>query len=391
MKLKTNLLRSFGAITRVDKENRIVEGYCFVNEECGDGWKLKRSSMEDATDDYLKWGATREMHRNDSAAGTANDGSNPELGVFWDDNGALFRTKVSDDAAWKKVEEGVYKGFSVGVQPLVCRGKEVQKCKWIEVSLVDRPADPDAVFMSIGRADGYNGETEFEAEFEDEEINRGAFADQIKANEKYALRRCAWELLDAILWDIQYSSEGDRAMAVRTACQEFADYIAPIIARGEFGGTDMLPRLAALAATGGTAELTRLQGANSELLTRIEKAEAEVERLALVETAHNGAIERFQAVMAKVEGETNEALIDRVETALKSPSAQDKPLKVTCTAEGIVKRVTSVNSDEEELTRRQTAINRQNEILATDWSGSSPTEKRDALRELEEIKQVLAG
>ena len=150
--------RLFVPLTRKDPATREVEGYCYVNAKVGDGWNLKRSAMEKASEDYMKFGAIREMHGS-SAAGTA-------LGVTWDDNGCLLRAKIVDDAAWKKVEEGVYKGFSVGVLPQVVRGADVDVCQWVENSLVDRPFDADATFTSISRAQGFETDAALDAEYD---------------------------------------------------------------------------------------------------------------------------------------------------------------------------------------------------------------------------------
>ncbi|MEO7716258.1 MAG: hypothetical protein ABIY70_08640 [Capsulimonas sp.] len=142
-------------ITRVDEAERIVEGYAFVNEvvDGEGGVRLKRSAMIDATADYMNWGALREMHGS-NAAGTM-------VSVVWDERGAFVRAKVVDDAAWKKVTEGVYKGFSVGVAPKVMRGLDVEKCLWGETSLVDRPKDTDAKFLCF-RAETMTDEIEID-------------------------------------------------------------------------------------------------------------------------------------------------------------------------------------------------------------------------------------
>ncbi len=123
-----------------------VEGYAFVNEVVPgeDGIRLRRDAMEAASADYMKFGALREMHGR-VAAGTV-----PTLN--WEKRGAKIRAKVVDPIARLKVEEGVYKGFSVGVQPTVMRGKDIYNCSWFETSLVDRPKDPDALFTT--RAEG---------------------------------------------------------------------------------------------------------------------------------------------------------------------------------------------------------------------------------------------
>jgi hypothetical protein len=149
----------FETIERHD-DYLIVEGYVYCNESVGGegGIRLKRSAMEEATNDYMKFGAVREMHGS-NAAGTALD-------LTWDERGAKIRAKIVDRAAREKVEEKVYKGFSVGVNPRVMRGKDVEACTWVENSLVDRPKDPDALFLY--RAEGYDPEAEIEVEVLDE-------------------------------------------------------------------------------------------------------------------------------------------------------------------------------------------------------------------------------
>lgn len=148
-------LHLFIPITRVDDEERVVEGYCFVNEvvDGEGGIRLLRSAMEAATEDYMRWGAVREMHQA-SAVGTAlADG----CGITWDEKGAKLRAKIVDEAAWRKVKEGVYRGFSLGASPKLIRGKNVEKVSWVENSLVDRPKDPSCPFTLFRREDGEEG------------------------------------------------------------------------------------------------------------------------------------------------------------------------------------------------------------------------------------------
>jgi hypothetical protein len=72
------------------------------------------------------------------------------LSVVWEgekgSERALLTAKIVDDAAWKKVKEGVYKGFSIGVIPRVMRGKDVEVCSWWDTSLIDVGKDKDAKF-----------------------------------------------------------------------------------------------------------------------------------------------------------------------------------------------------------------------------------------------------
>ena len=93
----------------------------------------------------MKWGAIRAMHQ-PVAAGKAE-------AVTWDERGCFLRAQITDDAEWAKCENGTYKGFSVGVNPVVMRGNKTETVKWIENSLVDRPFDEDASFV-IARAEG---------------------------------------------------------------------------------------------------------------------------------------------------------------------------------------------------------------------------------------------
>jgi hypothetical protein len=153
-----HLFVPFETIERRDEDGAyIVEGYAFCNEVVGGegGIRLKRSAMEAATPDYLKFGAIREMHQ-PIAAGTC-------LQATWDEKGCRLRAEIVDDAAIKKIERKVYKGFSVGVNPRdMTEDRVVEVCDWPETSLVDRPKDPDALFLH--RVEGYDPDAEVEVE-----------------------------------------------------------------------------------------------------------------------------------------------------------------------------------------------------------------------------------
>jgi len=215
--VKKNLTYWSVPIDRVDEEERIVEGYAFVNETVpGEGgMRLKRTAMEGATGDYMKWGAIREMHQ-PSAAGTA-------LSVEWDEKGARIRAKVVDDQAWKKVTERVYKAFSIGVMPTVVRGKDVEQCMWAETSLVDRPKDQDAT-LDVFRFDmpelieikpiDFSRVSDFVME-------RGKFADVADREKKHTLRSAAFSWLQGILL---WPSKNPDMTEVRGALAEFAQF-----------------------------------------------------------------------------------------------------------------------------------------------------------------------
>lgn len=239
-------------ITRVDKETREVEGYAYVNEVVpGEGGlRLTRKAMQAATEDYMQWAAIREMHQ-PSAVGKA-------LEARWDEKGLIIRAKIVDDKAWEKVEEGVYKAYSVGVKAKVMRGKDVTACDHFETSLVDRPKDKDCALFRI---DG-DEESDCEVQAEDEApepvpVERGVFADQMAKNEKATLRYAAVNLLTDLLWTVQNGDSASKETDARAIIAEFADYVCPIIARGE------MPDLTRVWDEGDDDD-------QSELLTRLE-------------------------------------------------------------------------------------------------------------------------
>lgn len=140
-----------------------VWGYASTEAVDSDGETITAAAMKAALPDYMKFGAVREMHGK-SAAGTAIEAR------VEDDGRTLFGAHIVDPVAVKKVQAGVYKGFSVG-------GKATQRdelnksiitgLSLIEVSLVDRPANPEAVFTCY-KADAADKDDEEEKPAADE-------------------------------------------------------------------------------------------------------------------------------------------------------------------------------------------------------------------------------
>ena len=119
-----------------------VWGYASSEAVDSDGETIAAEAMKAAIPDYMKFGAVREMHGS-NAAGTAI-----EINVE-DDGRTFFGAHIVDPVAVTKVKTGVYKGFSIGGS--VTARNELNKSqitglKLTEISLVDRPANPDAVF-----------------------------------------------------------------------------------------------------------------------------------------------------------------------------------------------------------------------------------------------------
>jgi phage head maturation protease len=124
-------------IQKTDDEKHLVYGYASTETIDSQGEIVEKAAIEGALDDYLKWANIREMH-NASAVGTAQEATMDHKGLY-------ICAKISDPVAWVKVKEKVYKGFSIGGSATKKVNKVIKTLKMTEISLVDRPANPDAV------------------------------------------------------------------------------------------------------------------------------------------------------------------------------------------------------------------------------------------------------
>jgi hypothetical protein len=100
-------------------------------------------AMRGALPDFFAHGtgALREMHQL-SAAGTVDEAT------FNKANQTIIEATVVDPVAIKKIQTGTYKGFSIGGKVIARDAdnrKIITKIMLNEISLVDRPANPDAV------------------------------------------------------------------------------------------------------------------------------------------------------------------------------------------------------------------------------------------------------
>jgi hypothetical protein len=97
--------------------------------------------MKAALPAYMRFGALREMHGMTAAGAT--------LSAHVDEEGVTrIEAHVVDPLAVKKVQLGVYKGFSIGGKVLArdpADRKVITKLRLSEISLVDRPCNPEAV------------------------------------------------------------------------------------------------------------------------------------------------------------------------------------------------------------------------------------------------------
>lgn len=125
----------FMPIAKVDKAKRTVSGY--ASTECldMDGETVAKTAIEAALPGYWQWRNIREMHQ-PSAVGVAQEAN-------IDDKGLYLTAKISDNDAWQKCLDGVYKGFSIGGRKLAKTGNKITKIDLVEVSIVDRPSNPE--------------------------------------------------------------------------------------------------------------------------------------------------------------------------------------------------------------------------------------------------------
>jgi HK97 family phage prohead protease len=134
-------MRLYGSLTKIDTEQRIVAGYASTEAVDAHGEIVTKAAIEAALEGYLEFSNVREMHQL-SAVGVTEEAS-------IDDRGLYIAAKITDDIAWGKVKSGTYKGFSIGGKTLARdpdNRKIITKIALNEISLVDRPSNPEARF-----------------------------------------------------------------------------------------------------------------------------------------------------------------------------------------------------------------------------------------------------
>lgn len=158
----------YAKITKRDDETRMVYGYASTEALDVQGEVVTKAAIEAALPEYLKFSNIREMHSS-SAVGVAKSAD-------IDDKGLYISAKVVDDTAWEKVKEGVYKGFSIGGKAISKVSGVIEKMRLTEISLVDRPANPECV-IDLYKADidndinKYLGEEAWDAQRAIEALN----------------------------------------------------------------------------------------------------------------------------------------------------------------------------------------------------------------------------
>jgi hypothetical protein len=138
-------MRLYGAIEKVEpQDDGTVRVHGIATSETVDdqGEIITADAIRAALPDYMRFPALREMHQL-SAAGTTLEA---EVG---DDGTTRVVAHVVDPVAVAKVKNQVYRGFSIGGRVTrrdAGNPKDITGLILSEISLVDRPANPEAVF-----------------------------------------------------------------------------------------------------------------------------------------------------------------------------------------------------------------------------------------------------
>lgn len=123
---------------RLGDGSLLVSGYASSEATDADGDVITAQAMQDALPDYMQYGNIRAMHNPQQAVGVA-------LSATIDaEKRTNLTVHVVDKDAVQKIISGVYKGFSIGGRILERQGKTITALELIEISLVDRPANPEA-------------------------------------------------------------------------------------------------------------------------------------------------------------------------------------------------------------------------------------------------------
>ena len=212
---KVNL---YAPIEKTDEELRMVYGYASTEAIDSQGEIVEKEALAEALTDYMKYANIREMHQ-PSAVGKTKQANLDKKGLY-------ISVKVVDDNAWKKVKEGVYNGFSIGGRVLQMVDNKITNLKLAEISLVDRPANPEAVF-DVYKVD--------EAEIEKKEEKIEKLQEEVKE-----MKKSLWDvsfLVDTALNLYQYicseEYEGEPQPELKTALETIKGAIATELAEAE--------------------------------------------------------------------------------------------------------------------------------------------------------------
>jgi phage head maturation protease len=146
-----------------NNEEKTVEGFASTEALDSQGEVVKYTAIENALPDYMKFGNVREMHQASAVGKTVMAAVDKVKKGLW------IKAKIVDKDAWEKVKEGVYNGFSIGGNIVSKIGNAIEELRLVEISVVDRPANPEALF-SVVKFDGVKKDDMYDEEEDAGEI-----------------------------------------------------------------------------------------------------------------------------------------------------------------------------------------------------------------------------
>lgn len=355
-KAKKRIYAEINKVEAQDDGTLHVSGYASTNSKDSDGETVTTDCMRAALPDYMKFGAVREMHQA-SAAGTAISASIEES-----TGKTLFSAHVVDPIAILKVNTGVYKGFSIGgkvTERDTMDKKIIKGIHLYEVSLVDRPANPEAVFKLAKLESTPEDDVEELAEILDKgEITPAQILDLIKASKApaeepvvepepvvsvdqplgkglFGVSRFA-EVLQSIgylaedtAWESQY--EGDNSPLPASILQWLKDGMAIFTAMAQEECDELVSRLTAASGTPEVIQMAASKMAKAMEADDLTKAGAKFSKatkaaLGSIHEACKAATEHLDALKyAEAEDAPDDAATKTVGTEPPASAAEATP------------------------------------------------------------------
>lgn len=130
-----NIFLPLSKVKKNDDGSCTVAGYASTPALDLDGEIVSLDAVKAALPGYWEWRNIREMHQ-PSAVGVAKEAN-------VDDKGLFLTARITDPTAVQKCLDEVYKGFSIGGRKLAKTGNTITEIEMVEVSIVDRPANPE--------------------------------------------------------------------------------------------------------------------------------------------------------------------------------------------------------------------------------------------------------
>jgi len=336
-KRKASFFVAFEKVEKQEDGTMLVSGVASSEAVDSDGETITSGAMKAALPDYMKFANIREMHQ-PIAAGTALKCEVDAEGI------THIEAKIVDPTTVLKIEEEVLKGFSVGGaitsrDPL--NKTIITGIRLSEISVVDRPANPLAVFK-LAKLEGSDEATLGE-------LRKGMWTVQDFAG---VLRSIGWMAMDAAYESEQEGDNSPVPAAMRDWLAEGAEIFQAMAAEEIAELLACLPAAPSMEVLQMAAKLSKGEGVVD--LSKAKKLTSAMK--ASLKGAHKEASDLHKALgdcMVKMAGfwadkEEEEGGDDKEEEADKAAKAEslqkaagltDELQKAQTTIETLTKRV----------------------------------------------------